>query len=192
MSGDFGEILAFALLAAHFTGGKAIGPKKWRLKEDPARPAPHTDIVQFVLPHWPAASASDEVLCAEVKTKATAAKRFRPIQEALSGCERDRISRLARTLVWLRQRELRAPLGSVTLEQLDRFINAVDNPPAQKSFRAVVVICATLWDDEQLALPETLTADCQLVVITVPSLREVYTATFAAARVSVLTIRNGS
>jgi hypothetical protein len=186
MSGDFGEILSFTMLAAHFTDGQAIGPKKWRLKEDPARPAPHTDIVQFVLPQWPTASASDELLCAEVKTKATASNGYHPIQDALRGCQRDRTSRLARTLVWLRQCELRSPLGSVTLDQLDRFINAVDFPAARKSFRAVVVICSTLWEAEKLRMPLELAADCELLIIVVPSLHSVYTKVFAAARASVL------
>jgi hypothetical protein len=186
MSGDFGEILSFTMLAAHFTDGRAIGPKKWRLKGDAAKPAPHTDIVQFVLPQWPNASASDELLCAEVKTKATASNDYHPIQDALRGCQRDRTSRLARTLLWLRQCELRSPLGSVTLDQLNRFINAVDFPAARKSFRAVVVICSTLWGEEKLRMPSELDADCELLIIIVPSLQVAYTNIFAAARASVV------
>jgi hypothetical protein len=72
MSGDFGEIISYIYLASRETVRTASGPKKWRLKEDRLRPAPYSDVIQFVLPQWPQASAEDRVICAEVKAKATA------------------------------------------------------------------------------------------------------------------------
>lgn len=59
MAGDFGEILVFLYHAAVDPGVNLIGPKKWRLKQDRTKPAPYSDVVQFVLPHWPEASTDD-------------------------------------------------------------------------------------------------------------------------------------
>jgi hypothetical protein len=56
MAGDFGEILVFVYqgIAEHPTA--VIGPKKWRLKQDRLKPAPYSDVVQFIVPDWPDAS----------------------------------------------------------------------------------------------------------------------------------------
>lgn len=114
MSGDFGEILVYLYQAAKEHPVEAIGPKKWRLKQDRTKPSPHSDVVHYVLPSWPTPSAQDVILCAEVKTKATAGKTA-PIKEAIEGCENDRTGRLARTLVWLRERALTEDLGDIEL-----------------------------------------------------------------------------
>ena len=56
MAGDFGEILVYLYQAAKEYPQVAVGPKKWRLKQDRTKPAPHSDVVQFVLPSWPTPS----------------------------------------------------------------------------------------------------------------------------------------
>jgi len=50
MSGDFGEILVYFYQASRELPKEVIGPRKWRLKQDRTKPAPHSDVVQFVLP----------------------------------------------------------------------------------------------------------------------------------------------
>lgn len=65
MSGDFGEVLGYFYQAAHELPATAIGPKKWRLKQDRTKPAPKSDVVHFVMPNRPRASAADAILCAE-------------------------------------------------------------------------------------------------------------------------------
>ncbi len=136
MAGDFGEILVYFYQGASELPAVALGPKKWRLKQDRTKPAPHSDVLHFVLPSWPRSSNKDLLLCSEVKTKSTDGGST-PIQSAIADSEKDRTSRLARTLVWLRERALLEPLGDVQIQHLERFINATDHPPAMKRFRAL-------------------------------------------------------
>mgnify|MGYP001224234412 FL=1 len=75
MSGDFGEILVYFYHAVKAHPQVAFGPKKWRLKETRTKAAPYSDVVQFILPSWPTPTANDEILCSEVKSKATPNKK---------------------------------------------------------------------------------------------------------------------
>lgn len=181
MAGDFGEILVYFYQGAEVLPAAALGPKKWRLKQDRTKPAPHSDVVQFVLPKWPQSSANDVLLCAEVKTKSTDAGST-PIQSAIDDCGKDRTSRLTRTLVWLRERALLEPLGDVQIAHLDRFIKATDHPQATKRFGAVAVICQSLVDEELKSAPKTVSPEYTVVVIAVPDLKNVYSAIFDAAK----------
>jgi hypothetical protein len=181
MAGDFGEILVYLYQGALEHPRVAIGATKWRLKQDRTKPAPYSDVVQLVLPSWPIPSADDVVLCSEVKTKSTKST-FTPIKMAIEGCEKDRTSRLASTLVWLRERALTEDLGDLTIEHLDRFINATDHPPAQKRFRAVAVVAAELLEAELADAPAQAPPDYTVVVLSVPDLQATYTSVFAAAR----------
>lgn len=180
MSGDFGEVLTYFYQTAAELPANALGPKKWRLKQDRTKPAPKSDVVHFVMPSRPHASAEDAVLCAEVKTKATTGSST-PIADAITDCKKDRTSRLASTLVWLRERAMTTDLGDVDIPLLNRFIDAVDSPPAAKRFRAVAVICNDLLDAELASAPDFADPEFTLVVIGVPKLRATYTAVFAAA-----------
>jgi len=180
MAGDFGEILVYFYQAARVYPQVAIGPKKWRLKQDRTKPAPHSDVVQFVLPSWPKAGLHDKLFCSEVKTKSTAGN-FAPIAAAIEGSATDRTSRLARTLVWLRERALLEDLGDVTVEQLERFINTSDHPAATKRFRAVAIICSNLLEGELGDAPTQRPDDYEVVVISVPELHKVYNDIFRAA-----------
>lgn len=184
MSGDFGEVLGYFYQSARELPAVAIGPKKWRLKQDRTKPAPQSDVVHFVMPKRPAASAADTVLCSEVKAKATAGTST-PITDAIEDCKKDRLSRLTKTLVWLRERAMTTDLGDVDVELLNRFIDAVDNPPATRRFRAVAVICNDLIDNELTSAPTEADPEFTLVVIGVPDLRTTYTAVFQAALESV-------
>ncbi len=180
MSGDFGEVLTYFYQAAAELPANALGPKKWRLKQDRTKPAPKSDVVHFVMPNRPHASSEDAILCAEVKAKATAGNST-PIADAITDCKKDRTSRLASTLVWLRERAMTTDLGDVDIPLLDRFIDAVDSPPAAKRFRAVAVICNDLLDNELALAPDNADPEFTLVVIGVPELRTTYMAAYAAA-----------
>lgn len=183
MAGDFGELVVFIYHGAKAYPQVVVGPKKWRLKQDRTKSAPYSDVIHFVVPEWPTATAEDIVFCSEVKTKSTDSN-FSPITRAIADCEKDRISRLAKTLVWLKQRAMLEDLGSVTIEHLNRFINTTDYPTAKKVFRAVAVICASLVEDELDNVPDTLSPDYALVVISVPQLQQTYTSVFEAVRAS--------
>ena len=107
---------------------------------------------------------------------------FAPIKTAIAGCEKDQTSRLAGTLVWLRDRALTEDLGDLTIDHLNRFIEAIDHPPAQKRFRAVAVIAADLLEAELADAPAQAPIGYTVVVMSVPELKATYTAVFAAAR----------
>jgi len=184
MAGDFGEILVFLYHAAVEPGVNLIGPKKWRLKQDRTKPAPYSDVVHFVLPNWPESSADDRILCSEVKTKSTAGNSS-PVSSAVADCQKDRTSRLAKTLVWLKERALHEDLGTTTVAHLERFTKATDHPEAQKQFRAVAVVCASLVDDELEEAPEEEPTDHTVVVIAVPELKQRYEDVFDAVHATV-------
>ena len=183
MAGDFGEILAYFFLAGTQHPTQSIGPKKWRLKQDRTKAAPFSDVIQFVLPEWPTASPQDELICAEVKTKATNSSGS-PIGNAIEDCDKDRTTRLGKTLVWLRERAMFEELGAVTIDHLNRFINAIDHPQHSKQFYAIAVICSTLLADELVSAPSLASPDYDLVVISVPNLRDAYMALFAKVTIS--------
>lgn len=179
MSGDFGEILTALLQAAGEYPTNVLDPKKWRLKQDRTKAAPYSDVVQFMLPQWPIATANDRLVCAEVKTKSTPGT-FAPITAAIGDAKKDRGGRLAKTLVWLRERAMDTDLGTVSIAQLSRFIDAVDYPPASREFRAVAVICSTLIDAELRDIEVPATDECALIVISVPDLKRNYEELFEA------------
>lgn len=179
MAGDFGEILVYAYQVAKEHPKNTVGPRKWRLKQDRTKPAPHSDVIHFVLPTWPAASGDDVLLCAEVKTKSTRGTSS-PIKSAIEDSAKDRTGRLARTLVWLKERALREDID-VEVAQLDRFIKASEYPAATKRFRAVAVICESLVTAELPTAPTEPLTNCSVVVIVVPDLHATYEAVFEAA-----------
>ena len=185
MAGDFGEILVFLYHAAAVPNSDLIGPKKWRLKQDRTKPAPYSDVVNFVVPTWPQPSDEDCIFCSEVKTKSTSGDTS-PVTAAIADCEKDRTSRLAKTLVWLKERALFEDLGSTTVAHLERFIQATDHPPAQKRFRAVVVVCASLVEDELEDTPDEEPTDLTVVVIAVPNLKRRYEEVFDAAHATIV------
>lgn len=184
MAGDFGEILVFIYQGTSEHPTAIIGPKKWRLKQDRLKPAPYSDVVQFVVPAWPDPSGEDRILCSEVKTKSTSGDST-PIASAIADCEKDRIGRLAKTLVWLKERAIQEDLGTTSIAHLDRFIEATDHPPAQKQFRAVAVICSSLLEAELADAPEVASADYTVLVVAVPDLKQRYEALFDAVHASV-------
>ena len=180
MAGDFGEIITYLLQTARYDPLMVFGPKKWRLKQDRTKPAPYSDVVHFVLPDWPSAGEDDLLLCAEVKTKSTQGE-FSPIGSAISDCAKDRTSRLAKTLVWLRDRAIAGSLGTTSVAHLNRFIQATDFPPATRRFSAIAVVCSGLLAQEVPDAPESESPDYELVVVAIPDLKATYQACFGAA-----------
>lgn len=184
MAGDFGEILVFLYHGAVESEAELIGPKKWQLKQDRTKPAPFSDVVHFVLPNWPESSAEDRILCSEVKTKSTPGAST-PISSAITDCEKDRTSRLAKTLVWLKERALYDDLGTTTIAHLERFIKATDHPTPKKNFYAVAVICESLIGCELADAPDEQPSDHTVIVIAVPNLKDRYETVFDAVHATV-------
>lgn len=181
MSGDFAEIMSFIYHASRPEFRDAIGPRKWRLKADRTKAAPYSDVLYLLLPSWPAPSEADTLICSEVKAKATAGSTS-PIRKAIEDSAKDSESRLTRTLVWLRERALTTDIDQLTLQMLDRFLDVAEQPPFARRFNAVAVISADLIADELSDAPGERSSDCDLIVISVPQLREAYTNAYDAVR----------
>jgi hypothetical protein len=181
MAGDFGEILGYFYQSTKALPEFAVGVKKWRLKQDRTKPAPKSDVVHFLMPDRPNSSAEDAVLCAEVKVKSTSGTST-PIASAIEDSVKDQTSRLAATLVWLRERAITEPeqLGDVDIGLLNRFINLIDHPPISTRFHAVAVVCESLIERELVAAPDTQSTDFTLLVIVVPNLKQNYESIFNA------------
>jgi hypothetical protein len=179
MSGDFGEILTAFYFAVRSRPTLTIDPVRWRYKAQRTKAAPGSDVVQLLLPSWPVATSEDRVICAEVKAKATTST-FDPIKKAGEGSKQDRSGRLTNTLVWLKDKALTDGSDTVTVAQLDRFIQAVDHPAISPDFRAVAVIDATMVADEVAKGTMPNPDECALVVMSVPDLKKHYTALFDA------------
>lgn len=180
MSGEFGEILTYFYQGSTALPMAAVGLRRWHLKQDRNKAAPYSDVVHLVLPDWPNPSANDAVLCSEVKAKSTKGK-FEPIQKAIEGCDTDRISRLAGTLAWLRERAITGATEGASVEQLTRFIEPAGLPAAIKKFHAVAVVCDSLVTDEITKAPATRSPDYEVVVISVPKLKETYETAYTTA-----------
>lgn len=178
MSGDFGELIAAFYFAARSRPAVTIDPIRWRYKSERKKAAPGSDVVQFILPSWPASSADDRIICAEVKAKATKGT-FDPIGAAGAGSKQDRGGRLAKTLTWLRDKALTDGSDTVEIAQLDRFIEAIDHPEATRDFRAVAVIDSSMVKDELAKGTMPSPDECAFIVISVPDLKKHYTALFA-------------
>ncbi|WP_448255473.1 Hachiman antiphage defense system protein HamA [Microbacterium aurum] len=183
MAGDFGEILTALFQAAREHPGEVLDPMKWRLKQDRTKPAPGSDVVQLILPHWPSPSDEDRVICSEVKTKSTQGN-SRPVASAIEDSKKDSSRRFVKTLNWLKERALDTGLSTVSVEQLDRFIHAVDYPAAQREFRAVAVISAALVEAELEGVEAPPADERALIVISVPDLKANYESVYEAALVS--------
>lgn len=183
MAGDFGEILTALFQASSEYPGRVLDPKKWRLKENRRKPAPGSDVVQMILPHWPEASDEDRIVCSEVKTKSTRTN-SKPVNSAIADSKKDSSGRLLNTLIWLKERALNTGLSTITVAQLERFINAIDHPAARREFRAVAVIAADLVSDELVGVVAPPASERALLVISVPDLKANYESVFDAALAS--------
>lgn len=190
MAGDFGEILVYLYQGTMEPQETRLGATKWRLKQDRTKPAPRSDVVHLVLPMWPAASEQDAVICSEVKTKSTAGTSS-PILDSIADCQKDRTSRLAKTLVWLQERAMTTDLGDLQLDHLRRFTQASEHPPAQRRFSAVSVVSAELLAGELANAPTEVHPEYSVVVIAVPDLYTAYHRVFDAARTAIVTAAPG-
>lgn len=176
MSGDFGEFIAAFYLASREEVARVRDPIKWRYKNDASKPAPYSDVVQFVLPSWPVESSQDKIVCAEVKAKATKGGP-RPIEEAIKGSEKDRNGRLAKTLVWLKALALDPGLAGVEVALVERFIRAIDHPDYVREFVGVAIVSSELTAEE-IGGPDKDIEGIGLIVIAVPELKTTYTKVF--------------
>lgn len=104
MAGDFGEVTTLFFLGSEID--VAINNiMKWQYKQDRTKAAPHSDVIILHRKDIEQASSNDFVICAESKLKSTKSV-FCPIERSIEGYESDKTGRLARTLVWLKEKEI--------------------------------------------------------------------------------------
>ena len=180
MAGDFGEILTSLYQICHEYPTKILDPWKLRLKGDRTKPAPYSDVVQFVLPRWPESSSDDRIICSEVKTKSTKGS-SKPIVEAIKDSKKDSERRLPKTIAWLEEKSLDPGIDSVSRKQIKRFgENMIEYPEVNREFNAVAVICSSLVDDEIVDMDAALDKGTKLIIISVPDLKKNYEAVYEA------------
>ena len=180
MSGDFGEILTLFFLSSERPEVTHI-IRKWRYKQDRLKPAPHSDVVILHREDTLRPSMTDFVICAEAKQKATRGP-FDPITKAIEGFMADNTGRLARTLVWLREKAIDSDSKS-KIEYLDRFTQA-NTVPYRKHYKAVAIVDRALLDAEisrDLDLPEQ-SEDFEVVVLGVDNLYDMYNSVYKRSR----------
>ena len=177
-SGEFGEILSFYMLLEKYLPIKLTGVKKWFLKPDKNKAAFYTDVVLYSCGDTP--SPQDLLVSAEVKAKVVRKNNNR-IQDAVVGAEEDFVSRLADTLVVLRDKSLQKG-DAKTVKEVERFIESVEdnNGTYQKHIKAVLLIDSNLCDDEmkkEVVRKEKID-NFEIIVLCIEKLREVYGAIY--------------
>lgn len=179
MAGDFGEILSFYLLQGKYPPKKLNGPKKWRWKTDRNKPSPKTDVVLFYIASKKS-SPDDLLVIGESKVKATDSSRD-PIADAIDGTKQDHVSRLAATLVWMRERAI-VQVEKGEVNKLNRFIFSSEpsNGPYKKWFHAIAIIDRSFLEN-LIANNHTVPAlqdEAKIVVIAIPNLKTKYETVF--------------
>jgi hypothetical protein len=179
MSGEFGEMLTLFFLDSERTE-KTVSVRKWRYKQDRKKPAPHSDVIILHRQDVQGLSPDDFVICAEAKQKATKSE-FDPITQALEGFLKDRTGRLARTLLWLREKAIDAESRSM-IEYIERF-NQAQKVSFKKNYKAVAVVDRALLNDEitrNLSLP-VQNDSFEIVVLGVNKLYKMYNDAYKRA-----------
>lgn len=180
MAGDFGEVLCLFYL-----GSESAVPvkklKKWRYKQDRLKAAPHSDVIIMHRASSEGPSTDDFVICAEAKLKSTVST-FSPIERSIEGYESDKTGRLARTLVWLKEKAIDHE-NAETIAFVSRFTDDLLDTSFKKRYRAVAVIDRDYLDDEllkSLNLPPQ-GDEFEVVVLAIKDLKDLYQRSFKRA-----------
>ncbi|GHV37268.1 hypothetical protein AGMMS49546_04520 [Spirochaetia bacterium] len=179
-SGDFGEMISRFFVMAHYSakGLTLISPKKWLWKEDRNKATPYTDVVAFYFPDTNKPSVDDFIVSVESKMKATPQDANR-LQDAIDGAridmlgkKRSKLSRLAKTLIWLDVKYSR--IGDMENKKIiQRYLDPVTNGNYQKIFKAIAIIDKSLSEPE-ISDPVTNDDDIKKLLIIIDDLKGVY------------------
>lgn len=180
MAGDFGEVTTLFFLGSERSEAvKNI--MKWQYKQDRTKAAPHSDVLILHREDYEQASTNDFVICAESKLKSTRSP-FSPIESSIAGYNLDKTGRLARTLVWLKEKEI--DHGSPeSIAFVERFTDEHLDTEYSKYFKAVAIIDRTFIDEElskTLELP-VQNEEFEIIVLGISDLKDLYERTFGRA-----------
>lgn len=171
-SGDFGEIFCYYFLVSEYRdkGISLCGPRKWIWKDNKNKAAPCADVLLFDQ------SSEDRTkhLLLTVESK-MAATRPRPnknrINDAIGGATEDKISRMAKTIIWLREKYHKENLIEER-DEISRFTNPVDDPYMIEHF-AIALFDSSFCEDEKQK--ETEFKDgIKVYVLSMDRLKEMY------------------
>ena len=175
-SGDFGEMLSYHVLIDNY-GGKRIllsGPKKWRWKGR-NKSSPGNDVILFHISNPNTPSSDDMVITAESKMKATRSNSHR-IQDAIEGAVIDKLSRTAKTLIWLDEKYARS--GDLKRkENLARFLDPSKYGTYQKVHKAIAIIDSE-FEKEELEKEIINEEEIVVIVLSINQLLDGYEKTF--------------
>jgi len=177
MSGDFGEIITLFFLNSECEA-QTVPIQKWRYKQDRTKAAPHSDVVILYRKHNKLkVSKKDFVICAEAKQKATNSA-FDPIGSAIDGYQKDRNGRLARTLVWLKEKAIDVEAKDF-IDYIKRFTDLTE-VEYSKYFKATAIIDLGLLNDELTRETDVpvQNKDFEVIVLGIPNLKQFYETVF--------------
>lgn len=176
-SGDFGEIFGRFLILSYYKGKGYVlfSPKKWLWKEDRNKPSSGTDVVAFYCPDPENSSVEDFIVSLESKMEATPSTTNR-IQDAIDGAKRDKLSRLAKTLVWMKEKYTRNGDPDNT-KLVERYLTPVEGKTFNKIFKALAILDTKYLDDE-ISEPLENTEKIIVIIATMENLKSIYEATY--------------
>ena len=180
MSGDFGELITLFYLSEETTV-TTESIKKWRYKQDRNKPAPHSDVVIIHRKHTDRPSKDDFVICAEAKARASSSQ-SEPIESAVRDSAKDKTGRLARTLVWLKDKAI-AHENADTIKFIKRFTDDLLNTEFKKHYKAVAIIDRSFLDEELLKALEipAQNEEFEVLVLGITDLKALYENSFSRA-----------
>jgi len=180
MAGDFGEVTTLFFLGSE-RDETINNIMKWQYKQDRNKAAPHSDVVILYRENSKKTSVNDFVICAEAKLKSTKSN-FSPIERSIEGYKSDKTGRLARTLVWLKEKEINHG-NADSIAFVERFTDKHLDTEYSKYFRAVGIIDRAFIDDElskAIELPDQ-SEDFEIIVLGISNLKDLYERTFGRA-----------
>ena len=179
MSGDFGEIFSFYFLKSEFQAKDIdlYGPKKWIWKDSKNKAAPGADVLLFSKNSKD--RKKDLLLSVESKMAAT---KPRPasnrIQDAIDRAVDDRISRMARTIDWLKEKYHKEGQFDKK-EEIARFSNPTDDPYKKQHF--AIAIFDSAFCDSEAGKDCQFSEGIEVYVISISDLKKMYEAFFEEA-----------
>lgn len=172
-SGDFGEMLCYYFVTENYfhKGFTLIAPHKWHWKEEKNKATPFSDVVGFYFENKESPSENDFIVCVESKMKATNSNKHR-IQEAIDGANTDRLSRLAKTLIWLEGKY--AKDGNLKKRKfIERYSNPVGKKTYKKYYKAFTILDKK-FEEWEINKPINNADGIAIVIITMEELKEIY------------------
>jgi hypothetical protein len=171
-SGDFGEMLSYCFLLEHYEskGVILVAPKKWLWKER-NKPTPYSDVIAFHLNEKGKPTNNDLLISVESKMKATKSGEHR-IQDTIDGANKDKLSRLAKTLEWLDETYTRRGIADND-NIIQRFKDPSQYGSYTKIYKAFAIIDKNSESDE-LATKVINNEGIIVIVISIEKLKDMY------------------